>query len=169
MGRQVRFMLDDDAISLLDQHLREVGAVSVPMRADSPDLDAHQGIPQTDASWFSDIIRSADIRNARRTFQPTPWAVPPSEGYWRFDAETLPTVDYMRGSPIDPQQPGRLHFATTRLETGRSFPLTRRSLPGHPSCFGGSAPLFDTTRRPSCIAVPLKTLARSVPNKRAGW
>ena len=123
MGRQVRFLLDDDGIAMLDQHLREVGAVSIPHHAPSRDLDAHPGIPQTDASWFSDIIRSEDVPNARRYFQPTPWADPPSEGYWRLDTERLPTVDYMRGIPTDPQNPGRLHFDTTRIENEQIVPV----------------------------------------------
>lgn len=124
MGRQVEFLFDDADMAVLDEHLREVGAVSIPQCASSPELDPRQGLAfPLETNWFAYIIREADLPKARRTYQPTPWAEPPSDGYWGLDREIVPTVDYMRGTADDPQRPGRLHFDVTRLENERIVPM----------------------------------------------
>ena len=124
MGRQVRFVLSDDDVSLLEGHVREVGGLFIPMRSGSPELNPRPGLeaPNEPWGWGAAIIRQVDLPTARRTYQPTPLADPPSDGYWAFDRDSAPRLDYTRGNASPPRE-GRLHFDTTRLEGGRIVPV----------------------------------------------
>jgi hypothetical protein len=108
VGRQVRFVLEDRELGLLEQHLRDVGASFVPRSSETHDLDPQPGLA---GSMY--IIRAEDLRIAKREYVATPLADPPRDGYWGLARDDVPRIDYLplvRSSGY-----GRLWFDPTRF------------------------------------------------------
>ena len=104
MGRQVRFRATDADLEMLEEHLREIGALFVPWMASTsevatqPNMDAPPG-------WATDpwIVRAEDLGCLTRYLVE-------AQGYWLIDQFACPLVDWHRDRSHP--EPGRIHFST---------------------------------------------------------
>jgi hypothetical protein len=130
MGRQVRFLFSDDEVHLLEDHLRQVGAVFIPRWSTSPAIRRQPDLapPPGSPGLHPNIIRAVDLPKARREYVPTPLAEPPMDGYWALDRESVPDLDYVRGKATRPGDAGpldygRLWYPTVWRQNGEWVPV----------------------------------------------
>jgi len=117
MGRQVRFRATDADLRMLEEHLRDIGAVFVPWMASSPEV-VTQPTMDPPRGWATDpwIVRREDLPCLTRYLVE-------AQGYWLIDDEACPVIDWDRDRSHP--EPGRIHFSTQLRVDGEWVPAPK--------------------------------------------
>ena len=110
----MRFRATDADLGMLEEHLRDIGAVFVPWMASSPEV-VTQPTMDPPPGWATDpwIVRREDLPCLTRYLIE-------AQGYWLIDEAACPVVDFLRDRSHP--DPGRLYFSTELRLSGEWVP-----------------------------------------------